>query len=70
MNSPGRAGRVIEEWSTDAPWAGTPDEVAAMADLLVGERGGFITGGNFFMDGGVTASYWYGDLSPKNVPQK
>lgn len=46
--------------------AGTPDEVAAVADLLMGERGAFITGSDFLMDGGVTASYWYGDLFPKN----
>jgi len=46
--------------------AGTPDEVATVADLLMSERGAFITGSDFLMDGGVTASYWYGDLSPKN----
>lgn len=45
--------------------AGTPDEVAAVAELLMGERGAFITGSDFLMDGGVTASYWYGELSPK-----
>lgn len=45
--------------------AGTPDEVAAVADLLMGERGGFITGSDILMDGGVTASYWYGDLAPQ-----
>jgi hypothetical protein len=27
--------------------------------------GGFITGSEFLMDGGVTAAYWYGDLAPK-----
>jgi len=46
--------------------AGTPDEVATVAELLMSERGAFITGSDFLMDGGVTASYWYGDLSPKN----
>lgn len=46
--------------------AGTPDEVAAVAELLMSERGAFISGSDFLMDGGVTASYWYGDLSPKN----
>lgn len=43
--------------------AGTPDEVAADAALLMGADGGFITGSDFLMDGGVTASYWYGDLA-------
>ena len=45
--------------------AGTPDEVATVAALLMGPDGGFITGSDFLMDGGVTAAYWYGDLAPK-----
>jgi NAD(P)-dependent dehydrogenase (short-subunit alcohol dehydrogenase family) len=45
--------------------AGTPDEVAAVAALLMGPEGTFITGSDFLMDGGVTASYWYGELAPK-----
>ena len=45
--------------------AGTPDEVASLAELLMGDAGTFITGSDFLMDGGVTASYWYGDLKPK-----
>jgi NAD(P)-dependent dehydrogenase (short-subunit alcohol dehydrogenase family) len=45
--------------------AGTPDEVGSVAALLMGPDGGFITGSDFLMDGGVTASYWYGDLAPK-----
>jgi hypothetical protein len=27
--------------------------------------GGFITGSDFLMDGGVTAAYWYGELAPR-----
>jgi len=45
--------------------AGTPDEVANVGALLMGPDGGFITGSDFLMDGGVTASYWYGELAPK-----
>jgi NAD(P)-dependent dehydrogenase (short-subunit alcohol dehydrogenase family) len=45
--------------------AGTPDEVGNVAALLMGQDGGFITGSDFLMDGGVTAAYWYGELSPK-----
>jgi NAD(P)-dependent dehydrogenase (short-subunit alcohol dehydrogenase family) len=45
--------------------AGTPDEVATVGALLMGPDGGFITGSDFLMDGGVTAAYWYGDLAPK-----
>jgi NAD(P)-dependent dehydrogenase (short-subunit alcohol dehydrogenase family) len=44
---------------------GTPDEVANVAALLMGPEGGFITGSDFLMDGGVTAAYWYGELTPK-----
>jgi len=44
--------------------AGTPDEVAAVAALLMGPEGAFITGSDFLMDGGVTASYFYGELGP------
>ena len=45
--------------------AGTPDEVAGVAALLMGPDGAFITGSGLLMDGGVTASYWYGELAPK-----
>src|SRR3954464_8549676 len=45
--------------------AGTPDEVGTVGALLMGADGAFITGSDFLMDGGVTASYWYGDLTPK-----
>ena len=44
--------------------AGTPDEVANVAALLMGPDGSFITGSDFLMDGGVTAAYWYGSLAP------
>lgn len=44
--------------------AGTSDEVANVAALLMGEEGTFITGSDFLMDGGVTASYFYGELAP------
>jgi NAD(P)-dependent dehydrogenase (short-subunit alcohol dehydrogenase family) len=43
--------------------AGTPDEVAGLAALIMGPDGGFITGSDFLMDGGVTAAYWFGDLA-------
>lgn len=45
--------------------AGTPDEVGNVGALLMGPDGAFITGSDFLMDGGVTASYWFGDLAPK-----
>ena len=43
--------------------AGTPDEVGAVAALLMGPEGGFITGSDILMDGGVTAAYWFGDVA-------
>ena len=43
--------------------AGTPDDVANVAELLMSDRGSFISGSDFLMDGGVTASWWYGELS-------
>jgi NAD(P)-dependent dehydrogenase (short-subunit alcohol dehydrogenase family) len=43
--------------------AGTPDEVGTVAALLMGPDGAFITGSDFLMDGGVTASYFFGELT-------
>jgi NAD(P)-dependent dehydrogenase (short-subunit alcohol dehydrogenase family) len=45
---------------------GTADEVANVAELLMGSKGSFITGSDFLMDGGATASYFYGPLNPNN----
>ena len=45
--------------------AGTPDEVGNVAALLMGPDGAFITGSDFLMDGGVTASFFYGPLAPE-----
>jgi NAD(P)-dependent dehydrogenase (short-subunit alcohol dehydrogenase family) len=47
--------------------AGTPDEVGSVAALLMGPDGGFITGSDILMDGGVTASYWYGELATEGT---
>jgi NAD(P)-dependent dehydrogenase (short-subunit alcohol dehydrogenase family) len=41
---------------------GTADEVANVAELLMSDRAGFITGADFLIDGGATASYFYGAL--------
>ena len=49
--------------------AGTPDEVGALGAFLMGRDGAFITGSDFLMDGGVTASFFYGELAPKTVGQ-
>lgn len=41
---------------------GTADEVANVAELLMNPKGAFITGADFLIDGGATASYFYGPL--------
>lgn len=41
---------------------GTADEVANVAELLMSGKGAFITGSTFLIDGGATASYFYGPL--------
>jgi NAD(P)-dependent dehydrogenase (short-subunit alcohol dehydrogenase family) len=53
--------RMIE--GSTAKRAGTPDEVGAVAALLMGPDGSFITGSDVLMDGGATAAYWYGGVA-------
>lgn len=44
---------------------GTADEVANVAELLLSDKGEFITGADFLIDGGATAAYFYGPLKPQ-----
>ena len=44
---------------------GTADEVANVAELLMSDKRAFITGSTFLIDGGATASYYYGSLKPQ-----
>lgn len=44
---------------------GTADEIANVAELLMSDRGAFITGADSLIDGGATASYFYGPLQPQ-----
>lgn len=44
---------------------GTADEIANVAELLMSDKGVFITGADFLIDGGATASYFYGPLRPE-----
>jgi NAD(P)-dependent dehydrogenase (short-subunit alcohol dehydrogenase family) len=69
LSGPRGAGyrRMIE--GSAAGRAGTPDEVGAVGALLMGPDGGFITGSDILMDGGVTAAYWYGDLAEVRTSQ-
>jgi NAD(P)-dependent dehydrogenase (short-subunit alcohol dehydrogenase family) len=53
--------KMIE--SSVAKRAGTPDEVGSVAAFLMGPDGAFITGSDILIDGGVTATYWYGEVA-------
>ena len=54
---------MIAKCPTGRP--GTADEVANVAELLMSDKGAFISGSTFLIDGGATASYNYGPLKPK-----
>ena len=57
-----REGYIKMIQSSPVGRAGTPDEVGDLAEFLMSSRGRFISGSDFLIDGGTTASYWYGDL--------
>ena len=65
LNGPNGAGyrRMLE--LSPAGRAGTPDEVGTVGELLMTERGAFITGSDILIDGGGTASHFYGPLAGK-----
>ena len=44
---------------------GIADEVANVAELMMSDKGAFITGTDYLIDGGATASYFYGELKPE-----
>ncbi|WP_122038381.1 SDR family oxidoreductase [Asaia bogorensis] len=58
----GERAAFYRQMLADAPAgrAGTPDEVAALAALITGAEGGYITGSDFLIDGGATAQFFYG----------
>ncbi len=62
LNGPRGEGYRLMIRSSPVGRAGTPDEVGAVGALLMGPDGGFITGSDVLMDGGVTAAYWYGGI--------
>lgn len=65
LNGPRGAGYRRMMDLSPAGRAGTPDEVGNVGALLMGQEGAFITGSDFLMDGGVTSSYWFGELKPQ-----
>lgn len=60
--------KMFDSMVTKRP--GTPDEIANLAELLMDRRGAFITGSDFLADGGITAQYWYGDVSEVRNSEK
>ena len=62
LHGPRKDGYLKMIEASPAGRAGTPDEVAALAEHLMSEKGRFISGADFLIDGGTTASYWFGDL--------
>lgn len=62
LHGPRKDGYLKMIQASPAGRAGTPDEVGDLAEFLMSSRGRFISGSDFLMDGGTTASYWYGDL--------
>lgn len=53
--------RMFNSMVTNRP--GTPDEIGDLGEFLLGDKSQFITGSDFLIDGGITAQYWYGDIS-------
>jgi NAD(P)-dependent dehydrogenase (short-subunit alcohol dehydrogenase family) len=62
LHGPRAAGYLKMIEASPAGRAGTPDEVGDLAEFLMSSRGRFISGTDILIDGGTTASYWYGDL--------
>ena len=62
LHGPRKDGYLKMIEASPAKRAGTPDEVGDLAEFLMSSRGRFISGADFLIDGGTTASYWYGDL--------
>ena len=62
LHGPRKDGYLKMIEGSPAKRAGTPDEVGDLAEFLMSSRGKFISGADFLIDGGTTASYWYGDL--------
>ena len=62
LHGPRKDGYLKMIAGAPAKRAGTPDEVGDLAEFLMSSRGRFISGTDILIDGGTTASYWYGDL--------
>lgn len=63
LNGPNGAGYQRMIALAPAGRAGTPDEIATVGELLMSSRSAFITGSDILIDGGSTASFFYGPLA-------
>jgi hypothetical protein len=45
--------------------AGILDRGATVGALPIRPDGSLITRGDYLMDGGITAAYWFGEIAPK-----
>lgn len=54
----------MDRCRTDRNGHSPADEVANVAELMMSSKGAFITDSDFLVDGGATASYFYGALKP------
>ncbi len=69
LNGPRGAGYRAMIENSPVGRSGTPDEIGVLAAFLMGPEGGFATGSDVLVDGGVTAAYWYGDLAEVREPE-
>ena len=72
LNSPERGAFYRDMLaSIPAKRGGTPDEVAALAEVVL--TGGYITGSDFLIDGGATAKFFWGGMKchkKQRLPQQ
>jgi len=62
LNGPRKEGYRKMLSLSPAGRAGTPDEIGDLGEFLLSHKGRFISGSDILIDGGTTASYWFGDL--------
>ena len=63
LNGPRGAGyhKMFNEMVEKRP--ATPDEIADLAEFLLSRKAAFITGSDYLIDGGISAKYWFGNVS-------
>ena len=63
------AGFDVEPYQMDlssrASIIGMIERAQELGEIVMGPKGAFISGSDFLIDGGATASYYYGPLQPE-----